>query len=284
MAKKTWLVTGTHTGFGKQLALQLAQRDDVNLVATSRKAGQLDYLDQYDHGQIAKVILDVTNHDQVVNAVKAAVEKFGGVDVLVNNAGLGYFGTFEESNLDDVKYMFDVNVWGLVDMTRQALPVMRKQKSGIIINFSSIGGLYSFPTLSFYHGTKYAVEGLTESLAKEVKDLGIKTMLVEPSGFRTDWAGRSSKKTLPTHEDYQQFKQFIEDNAQGAHHEPGDPVKAAAIIIDQVENHSDDLPDRLPLGKIASDLAIDKFTNLVQQFKQERDLSLSADQPKGDDE
>lgn len=279
MMKKTWLVTGTHTGFGKELATQLAQRDDVNLVATSRKFGQLDYLDQYNHGQIAKVILDVTNHEQVVNAVKGVVTAFGTVDVLVNNAGLGYFGTFEESNLADARYMFDVNVWGLVDITREILPIMRKQKSGVIVNFSSIGGLYSFPTLAFYHGTKYAVEGITESIAKEVKDLGIKTMLVEPSGFRTDWAGRSSNKTMPTHEDYNQFGDFIKQMADGAHHEPGDPVKAAAIIIDQAQNHLDNLPARLPLGKISSDLAIEKYTETLQNFKNLRDLSLSADFP-----
>lgn len=279
MMKKTWLVTGTHTGFGKELATQLAQRDDVNLVATSRKFGQLDYLDQYNHGQIAKVILDVTNHEQVVNAVKDVVTAFGTVDVLVNNAGLGYFGTFEESNLADARYMFDVNVWGLVDITREILPIMRKQKSGVIVNFSSIGGLYSFPTLAFYHGTKYAVEGITESIAKEVKDLGIKTMLVEPSGFRTDWAGRSSNKTMPTHEDYNQFGDFIKQMADGAHHEPGDPVKAAAIIIDQAQNHLDNLPARLPLGKISSDLAIEKYTETLQNFKNLRGLSLSADFP-----
>ncbi len=279
MMKKTWLVTGTHTGFGKELATQLAQRDDVNLVATSRKFGQLDYLDQYNHGQIAKVILDVTNHEQVVNAVKDVVTAFGTVDVLVNNAGLGYFGTFEESNLADARYMFDVNVWGLVDITREILPIMRKQKSGVIVNFSSIGGLYPFPTLAFYHGTKYAVEGITESIAKEVKDLGIKTMLVEPSGFRTDWAGRSSNKTMPTHEDYNQFGDFIKQMADGAHHEPGDPVKAAAIIIDQAQNHLDNLPARLPLGKISSDLAIEKYTETLQNFKNLRDLSLSADFP-----
>lgn len=275
---KTWFITGTHTGFGKELAIQLAQKEDINLVATSRKEGQLDYLNQYDHGQILKVILDVTNHDQVVNSVKDAVNKFGTIDVLVNNAGLGYFGTFEESNLDIAKYMFDVNVWGLVDMTRTVLPIMRKQKSGIIINFSSIGGLYSFPTLSFYHGTKYAVEGITESIGKEVKDLGIQTMIIEPSGFRTDWAGRSSQKTMPTHQDYSQFTEFIDDMANGAHHEPGDPKKAAQIIISQVMNNNK-LPDRLPLGKIASDLAIDKFKRLVEQFESEREISLSADQP-----
>lgn len=276
---KTWLVTGTHTGFGKELAIQLAQRDDVNLVATSRKEGQLDFLDQYDHGQIAKVILDVTKHDEVAASVKTTIDRFGKIDVLVNNAGLGYFGTFEESDLATVKYMFDVNVWGLVDMTRAVLPYMRQQKSGAIVNFSSIGGLYSFPTLSFYHGTKYAVEGMTESLAKEVKDLGIKTMLVEPSGFRTDWAGRSSQKTMPSHEDYAQFKEFIDGNAQGAHHEPGDPKMAAQIIIDQVSNHFAELPAHLPLGKIASDLAIDKYEHLIKDLKQERPIALSADRP-----
>lgn len=276
---KTWIVTGTHTGFGKELATQLAQRDDVNLVATARKLEHLDYLDQYDHGQIAKVKLDVTNHDEVVNAVEVAKEYFNGIDILVNNAGLGYFATFEESNLDDVKYMFDVNVWGLVDMTREVLPTMRKQKSGLIINFSSIGGLYSFPTLSFYHGTKYAVEGITESIAKETESLGIKTMLIEPSGFRTDWAGRSSQKTMPSHADYQQFAEFIENNAEGAHHEPGDPAKAAEIIIDQTMNHGDDVPAHLLLGKISSDLAIEKYSKLLQEFKDERELSLSADRP-----
>lgn len=281
MTKQTWIVTGTHTGFGKELAIKLAQKDSVNLVATARKPeeGQLDYLDQYNHGQILKTKLDVTNHSQVVETVKLAVEKFGRVDVLVNNAGIGYFGTFEESDLKDVKRMFDINVWGLVDMTREVLPIMRKQRSGFIVNFSSIGGVYSFPTLGFYHGTKYAVEGITGSIAKEVKDLGIKTMLVEPSGFRTDWAGRSSNKTMPELSDYKQFADFINQNNNGAHHEPGDPEKAADIIIDQIENHADTLPEHLLLGKIASDLAIEKYEQVLKEFKDEREISLSADSP-----
>lgn len=284
MNKQTWLVTGTHTGFGKELAIQLAQKDNINLVATARKPeeGELDYLDQYDHGQILKTKLDVTNTSQVEETVKEAVEKFGGIDVLVNNAGLGYFGTFEESNLEDAKWMFDVNVWGLVDMTREVLPIMRKQRSGAIINFSSIGGLYSFPTLAFYHGTKYAVEGITGSIAEEVKDLGIKTMIVEPSGFRTDWAGRSSNKTMPQLADYAQFKETIDGMANSSHHEPGDPKKAAEIIIDQVENNFNNLPAHLLLGKIASDLAIQKYEKLLKEFKDEREISLSADVPEDD--
>ena len=272
---KTWLVTGTSTGFGKELATLLAQKEDVTVVATARNLAQLDYLDQFDHGQIKKVLLDVTNQAEIQMAVKEAVAAFGGIDVLVNNAGLGYFATFEESNRDQIRYMMDVNVWGLADMTRAVLPIMRKQNHGVIVNFSSIGGLYSFPTLSFYHATKYAVEGLSESLAKEVAKKGIKVLLIEPSGFRTDWAGRSSQKDLPTIADYSEYKEFIEANANGAHHEAGDPKKAAEIIYQQVTDNYDDLPLRLPLGKISSDLAIEKYQENLDQFKQLRERAVT---------
>ncbi|HBF75522.1 MAG TPA: short-chain dehydrogenase/reductase [Lactobacillus sp.] len=279
MANKTWLITGTSTGFGRSLATLLAQKSDLNLVATARHTDQLDYLDQYDHGQIQKLTLDVTKQAEIDQVVKQVNDRFGGIDVLVNNAGLGYFGTFEESDRDAVQYMFNVNVWGLVDMTRAVLPTMRKQRSGVIVNFSSIAGLRSFPTLSFYHGTKYAVEGMSESLAQEVKDLNIKVLLIEPSGFRTDWAGRSSQKTLPTTPDYQQFAESIEQSSASAHHEAGDPNAAAEIIYNQVTNNFDHLPLRLPLGKFASDMAIDKYTKSLADFKQVRDTSISADQP-----
>lgn len=276
---KTWLITGTSTGFGKSLATFLAQKDDVNLVATARHTDQLGYLDQYDHGQILKATLDVTNRDEIAAVVKATTDKFHGVDVLINNAGLGYFGTFEESDRDAVRYMFDVNVWGLIDMTRAVLPTMRAQKRGIVVNFSSIAGLASFPTLSFYNSSKYAVEGVTEAAAQEVAGLGIKFMLIEPSGFRTDWAGRSSQKTMPKLADYQQFASRIEGSEEGAHHEAGDPDKAAAIIYDQVTNHAADLPLRLPLGQWSTDTAIDKYTKTLANFKTLHDLSASADQP-----
>lgn len=279
MTNKTWIITGTSTGFGKSLATYLAKQDGVNLVATARHTEQLSYLDQFDHGQILKLTLDVTDRDEIKNAVDQTVAKFKTIDTLVNNAGLGYFGTFEESDRDTVKYMFDVNVWGLVDMTRAVLPTMRQQKSGSIVNFSSVGGMVSFPTLSFYHGTKYAVEGMSESLAKEVADENIKIMLIEPSGFRTDWAGRSSQKTLPQIDAYSQFADFIEGNAEGAHHEAGDPDKAAEIIYNEVTNHFDQLPLRLPLGEYATDTIIDKYEHTMADLKQLHDLSASADQP-----
>lgn len=279
MTNKTWLITGTSTGFGKTLAIFLAQKTGINVVATARNIAKLDYLDQYDHGRIKKLTLDVTNQQEIQNVVAQTRAVFGTIDVLVNNAGLGYFGTFEESDRAAVKYMFDVNVWGLVDMTRAVLPTMRQQKSGIILNFSSLAGLFSFPTLSFYSGTKYAVEGMSEALAKEVADCNIKVMIIEPSGFRTDWAGRSSEKALPQIADYQKFTATIDANITNAHHEAGDPEKAVAIIFDQVTNHAADLPLRLPLGKLATNTAIAKYTASLAQFKALHDLSESADQP-----
>lgn len=277
--KQTWMVTGTSTGFGKELAILLAQKAEINLVATARNLAQLAYLDEFNQGQIKRIQMDVAKPAEIKAGVAEVLETFDTIDVLVNNAGLGYFGTFEESDREQVQYMMDVNVWGLVDLTREVLPAMRKQKSGTIINFSSIGGLFSFPTLSFYHASKYAVEGISESLAKEVAPSNIKVMIVEPSGFRTDWAGRSSEKAMPQIEDYQFLADFIEANASGAHHEPGDPKKAAEITVDQVINQYDTLPLRLPLGKIASDLAIEKYKANLQAFKDLRDISLSADQP-----
>lgn len=279
MTNKTWLITGTSTGFGKSLATYLAQQTGVNVVATARHPEQLDYLDRFDQGQILKLKLDVTKRDEIKAVVDQTVEKFGTIDTLVNNAGLGYFGTFEESDRETAKYMFDVNVWGLVDMTRAVLPMMRQQKFGSIVNFSSIGGMVSFPTLSFYHGTKYAVEGMSESLAKEVADENIKIMLIEPSGFRTDWAGRSSQKALPKIAAYKQFADFIDGNAEGAHHEAGDPDKAAEIIYTEVTNNFDNLPLRLPLGEYATDTIVAKYEQTTKDLKALHDVSASADRP-----
>lgn len=279
MNKKTWLITGTSTGFGKELAIYLAQKENVNLVATARNTDSLSYLEEYDKGQILIGTLDVTNETDIQEVVKRTIEKFGRIDVLVNNAGIGYFGTFEESNIEKVKYMFDVNIWGLVDMTRTVLPIMRKQKSGTIISFSSVGGFVSFPTLSFYHGTKYAVEGLMDSLAQEVADCNIKVMTVEPSGFRTDWAGRSSDKAIPQIEDYKQYASFIEGNENGAGHEAGDPKAVAEIIYNQIENNYANLPSNLPLGAFAVTKSLEKFERLTNLFNELGEIGKSADRP-----
>jgi len=184
-----WFITGCSTGFGLELARQ-AMGHGYRTVVTARDPGPLER-----HASASNVLvlkLDVTQHDQAAAAIKAAEERFGGIDVLVNSAGIGYFAAVEESEEAEVRKMFEVNVFGLGRMIHAVLPGMRKRRKGFIVNFSSIGGLRLFPAVGHYNATKFAVEGLSEALWQEVEPLGIKVMLVEPSGFRTDWAGRSS--------------------------------------------------------------------------------------------
>lgn len=279
---KTWLITGSSTGFGHELAELLAQQSDVNLVATARNTDKLDYLDQYDHGQILKLELDVAKPVQINAVVKKTLDKFGTIDVLDNNAGLGYFSTFEEADEQAVRYMFEVNVWGLAHMTQAVLPVMRQQNSGVILGISSDAGLIGEASLSFYSGTKFAVEGLFESLAKEVKEDNIQVTLLEPSSFRTDWAGRSSqKKNTAFPKDYQLTDRALRTYAGMAGDEAGDPKAAAQVIYDQVTKHTDELPLHLPLGESAVRRAQSKFSDLADKFEQLTDLAISTDFPKG---
>lgn len=279
--KKTWLLTGTSTGFGRELAELLAQQPEINLVATARNTDKLSYLDQYDHGQILKLGLDVTDSKQIAAVVEQTVAKFGTLDVLDNNAGFGYFSTFEEADEKIVRQMFEVNVWGLVHMTQAVLPVMRQQHSGVIIGISSDAGLIGEAALSFYSGTKFAVEGLFESLAQEVAEDQIKVMLVEPSSFRTDWAGRSSqKKDTAFPKDYQKTDRALREYAQGAGTEAGNPKAAAATIYDQVVNHADNLPLHLPLGESAVTRAQKKYADLADKFTALTPLATAADFPK----
>ncbi|MBW1606430.1 oxidoreductase [Lactobacillus sp. Sy-1] len=277
---KTWLITGTSTGFGRELAEQLASQGKVNIVASARKPEELSYLDQYDHGQILKTKLDVTDATQIQSTVSEALAKFDSIDVLVNNAGLGYFATFEESDEKQTRYMFDVNFWGLVDMIRAVLPTMRKQRAGIVVNLSSIAGIKGTTALSFYNATKHAVEGVSKGLQAEVEPLGIKVMLVEPSAFRTDWSGRSSLKAISKIDDYKALSnQRIAGRSDDDHGQAGDPKIAAEIIIDQVENHSADLPLHLPLGNSAIDSGLKEFKQNAAEYKKYEDLARSADRP-----
>lgn len=273
---KTWLITGTSSGFGKALATIVAQQPDTNLVATARKTQDLDYLDQFTAAHVEKVLVDVTQPADVERAVQVAQQKFGTVDVLVNNAGLGYFATIEESDMQQVRHMFEVNVFGLAAMTKAVLPLMRAQKAGVIVNLSSALALTTLPTMGFYSATKYAVEGYTDTLRQEVADLGIQVMAVEPSGARTDWSGRSSAKAVPTLADYQQFSESVEHVADSVHDAPGDPQKIAQAIYDQV-TQADPLPQHLPLGQFAYEGGLKNLTQLVTEIKSRQDISLATD-------
>ena len=279
---KVWFITGCSTGFGRELARMVLDRG-YRCVITARDPAKAEDIAKGHEERALVLELDVTDQIQVNAAVTSAVEHFGRIDVLVNNAGIGYFGSVEESDEEEFRRMFETNFFGLSAMTRAVLPVMRKQRSGHIVNISSIGGLRSFPALAYYNATKYAVEGFSESLALEVAPLGIKVTLVEPSGFRTDWAGRSASETKSGISDYAQTAwKNIENLRSSSGKQPGDPVRAAAAIIDAVE--SPNPPLRLLLGRAALKGARIKLDMLKRDFDPWEQTTVNADTPEANPE
>jgi NAD(P)-dependent dehydrogenase (short-subunit alcohol dehydrogenase family) len=271
-----WFITGCSTGFGRALAshvLELGYRT----VVTARDPDTVKDLASKGDALILK--LDVTDHLQAEAAIKAAEDKFGHIDVLVNNAGVGYFAAVEESEEDQVRRMFDINVFGLSRMIHVALPNMRKRRQGFIVNLSSIGGLTSFPSLGYYNATKYAVEGLSEALWQEVEPLGIKVMLVEPSGFRTDWAGRSANESPHHIDDYAATADLVRKHLRAiSGKQSGDPVRAVKAIVQAVE--SSNPPHHLLLGNDSFEGAIAKLDELRKEFLAWETVSREADYPK----
>jgi NAD(P)-dependent dehydrogenase (short-subunit alcohol dehydrogenase family) len=274
---KVWFITGCSTGFGRELAKMVLDRG-YRAVVTARDPAKVEDIavGHEDHALVLE--LDVTDSVEVNVAVKSAEQHFGGIDILVNNAGVGYFGAVEESDEEEVRRMFEINFFGLSSMTRAVLPGMRKRRTGHIVNISSIGGLRSFPSLAYYHATKYAVEGFSESLALEVAPLGIKVTIVEPSGFRTDWAGRSAAEARNRISDYAPTAGRNLENIRGnSGRQAGDPVRAAAAIIAAVE--SPDPPLRLLLGKAALNGARGKLDSLKKDFDAWEKTTVEADFP-----
>ena len=186
----TWFITGCSTGLGRALA-QAVLANGWNAVVTARNPQSIADVAADRAGSALALKLDVTDSGQIAEAVRQAEARFGGIDVLVNNAGYGYRGAVEEASDSEIRALFDTNFFGLVAMTQAVLPGMRARESGYIINISSVGGRMAAPGSGFYSATKFAVEGMSDALRKELKPLGIGVMVVEPSGFRTDFAGRS---------------------------------------------------------------------------------------------
>ena len=275
--KPVWFITGCSTGFGRELAKYVLE-SGYRTVVTARKPD--DVKDLAAKGDALVLKLDVTDRNQSGAAVKAAEEKYGGIDVLVNNAGIGYFAAVEESEEEQVRKMFEINVFGLGRMIHAVLPGMRKRHKGFIVNFSSIGGLRSFPSIGYYNATKFAVEGLSESLWQEVEPLGIKVMLVEPSGFRTDWAGRSANESKRQIDDYAATAGAWRAGVRAiSGKQAGDPVRAAHAIVKAVE--SPNAPHHLLLGNEAYDGAMAKLEELRKEFSALEAIARGADFPKG---
>ncbi|MFF0160417.1 oxidoreductase [Streptomyces sp. NPDC005263] len=276
----TWLITGASRGFGRALAEAVLDAGDL-LVATARRPEQLaDLVSRYGE-RVRAVALDVTDTAAAGEAVRAAVDAFGRLDVVVNNAGYANSAPIEEMAEDDFRAQFEANFFGVVNVTRAALPVLRGQRSGTFVQFSSLGGrVGGTPGMGAYQSAKFAVEGFSEVLANEVAPFGVRVVIVEPGAFRTDWQG-SSMELHAVGADYEETvgamnKYRAENNGT----QPGDPVRAADVLIDIVRH--DDPPRRLLLGAQAVSMALQAGEARAAETRKWAEASGAADFPAGE--
>ena len=274
-----WFITGCSTGLGRALA-EAVLRHGHNAVVTARNVAQVqDIVAPFPHSSLATQ-LDVANFGQMKLAVSAAEKTFGRIDVLVNNAGYGYLAAVEEGEEQKFRDMFETNFFGLSALIRRVLPGMRARGRGHIINISSVGGLIGNPSAGYYNASKFAVEGLSEALAKEVEPLGIRVTVVEPGPFRTDWAGRSLKQVSNPIEAYAKTSGARRAQISGySGRQAGDPARAAQAIIRVVESPTP--PLNLVLGKDGLKRVREKLDTLSESLRRWESVTLGADFPEG---
>ncbi|TPE58565.1 oxidoreductase [Sandaracinobacter neustonicus] len=272
---KTWFITGVSSGFGRAIAdAALAAGDRV--VGTLRGEEQQAAFTALVPGRSFGIILDVTDEPAIRPAIDRVEREVGPIDVLVNNAGYGHEGTFEESTMADLRRQFEVNVFGAVAVAQAVLPAMRKRRAGHIINITSMGGLITLPGLSFYHGSKFALEGLSEALGKEVKGLGIHVTAVAPGSFRTDWAGRSMNRAPRAIADYDALMDPIREKRLAmSGKQIGNPAKLGEAVVKLVS--SDNPPAHLLLGSDARTLVDRKLAELAAEYDAWDALTRSTD-------
>ncbi|MYM96731.1 oxidoreductase [Duganella vulcania] len=274
-AQKVWFITGASRGFGVLTAQQALARGDF-VVATARDPRTVTAA-LGDHPNLLALRLDVRLEAQAVTAVQQALARFGRIDVLVNNAGYGLLGAVEEANAEEVRALYDTNVFGLLNVTRAALPALRKQGSGHVINISSVGGYTAFPGWGLYSSTKFAVEGLSEALATELAPLGIHVTVVEPGFFRTDFLDASSLAT--THDRIDAYAATVgamREFAAGVNHQqPGDPAKLAGALLQLADSAQP--PVRLQLGSDTVQRVRAKNLSVEAEMAQWLELAVSTD-------
>ncbi|MDR5781629.1 oxidoreductase [Caballeronia sp. LZ065] len=274
--QKTLLITGVSSGFGRALALEAlaAGHKVVGTVRSEEAKREFEALSS-NHSAFARV-LDVTDFDAIEPAVAEIERTIGPVDVLVNNAGYGHEGVMEESPLSEMRKQFDVNVFGAVAMMKAVLPFMRERRRGHILNITSMGGFITMPGITYYCGSKFALEGISEALGKEVASFGIAVTAVAPGSFRTDWAGRSMRRTPRSIADYDAvFDPIRQAREEKSGKQLGDPRKAAQAMLTAIA--SDHPPAHLLLGSDALGLVRGKLTAMESELREWETVTVSTD-------
>lgn len=273
-SNRIWLITGVSGGLGRALAKEAAMQGAV-VYGTLRKPEQITAFNELVPGKTFGIQLDVNNHGQIKPVIEQIIAQSGSLDVLVNNAGYGLFGAIEELSMEEARMQMETNFFAVLAMTQAVLPIMRKQKSGHILQISSMSGLRANSGTGLYNASKFALEGMSEALALELQPLNIRLTLVEPGPFRTDWAGTSSVSAKNKIEDYEQSsgaRLRLLQSTSGK--QPGDPAKAAKAILLAV--NSENPPLRLILGKVALDAVRDKFRTVEEEFSKWEAVSLNT--------
>ncbi|SEI59165.1 Short-chain dehydrogenase [Dyadobacter koreensis] len=272
--KKIWFITGSSRGLGRSLAEAVLTKGDI-VAATARNPDQLKDLSEKYPDQVYVLKLDVTNDGQIHSAVADTIAKFGRIDVLVNNAGFGIIGAAEAFSADQVRSQLETNLYAPIEITRAVLPHMRKQRSGHILQISSVGGRVGNPGLTMYQAAKFGLGGFSEALSKEVAPLGIKVTCIEPGGFRTDWAG-DSMSYAPSVEGYETTVDQRADFFKAGNFIPvGDPEKAAKVMVELVDNT--EAPVHLVLGSEAIGLLKIADQARTEEMEKWLPVSLSTD-------
>jgi NAD(P)-dependent dehydrogenase (short-subunit alcohol dehydrogenase family) len=272
LTQKTWFITGASRGFGREWSIAALERGD-QVVATARQVETLDDLVRDYQEKLFPLALDVTDHDAVFKAVREGFEHFGRLDVVVNNAGYGQFGMVEELSEKDAREQIETNLFGALWVTQAALPYLREQGSGHILQVSSIGGVTAFANIGMYHASKWALEGISQALAQEVKGFGINVTLIEPGGFSTDWGGSSARHTTPiaaydvAREENQRFR------AERSRR-PGDPFATRAAVLKLVD--ADTPPLRVFFGDGPLALVTADYESRLKTWREWEPLSLEA--------
>ena len=272
MSEKVWFITGTSRGFGREWAIAALERGD-KVAATARNTDTLADLAEKYGDALLPIALDVTDREADFAAVKAAHDHFGRLDIVVNNAGYGHFGFVEELTEAEARAQLETNLFGALWVTQAALPYLRAQRSGHIIQVSSIGGITAFPLVGIYHASKWALEGLSQSLAQEVAGFGIHVTLIEPGGFDTDWSGPSStiSQALP---DYAELHQQVAEVRKQRWAKPGDPKASAAALLKVVD--AERPPLRVFFGETPLQTARADYESRLANWEQWQPVAVEA--------